>query len=337
MLMTSSMLNDNLGRPLHDLRISLTDRCNFRCRYCMPAEIFGSGYRFLSNEDLLSYDEIIRIVKTTLALGVKKIRLTGGEPLLRSDIASLVAIISSFNEINDIALTTNGILLAHQSEALALAGLHRVTVSLDALDPQTFSQMNGTTAKVDRVLAGIHAALMHGLRVKINCVVQRGVNENEIIPLLKWASAYQIPVRFIEFMDVGESNQWKTDDVVSLQEILHQISAESAISALPPTCPGEVAKRYIAHEWNAEFGIISSVSQPFCRSCNRARLSADGKLFTCLFTSSFTDLRAVLRHDTDDATLSCVIRDAWLRRNDRYSELRGQVVANKVEMSYLGG
>jgi GTP 3',8-cyclase len=331
------MTLDSLGRPLRDLRISLTDRCNFRCRYCMPAELFGPGYAFLPDESLLGNEEIARLVRVVLPLGLKKVRLTGGEPLLRRDIAELVAILASYEAIEDLALTTNGVLLAHQAEALSLAGLHRVTVSMDAIDETIFAKMNGVSAKVDRVMAGIHAALMHGLKVKINSVIQRGVNESQILPLLQWAGPLGIPVRFIEYMDVGESNQWQLPEVVPAEEILSIIRAVSPVTALPATAVGEVARRYQAAAWSSEFGVISSVTKPFCRDCNRARLSADGKLFTCLFTAKHTDLRTVLREGADDAKVADVVRATWQKRDDRYSELRGKAVVKKAEMSYLGG
>ncbi|GAA5484078.1 GTP 3',8-cyclase MoaA [Haloferula sargassicola] len=328
---------DTLHRPLHDLRISVTDRCNFRCRYCMPAEDFGPGHNFLPRSEILSFEEIVRVARVATGVGVRKLRLTGGEPLLRRGIEDLVAMLSTLDGIEEIALTTNGTLLAHHAEALALAGLARVTVSLDALDPLVFGHMNGVGARVERVLAGIEAARTFGLGVKVNSVIQRGVNESEILPLARWAREQQLTLRFIEFMDVGETNHWNSAQVIDAQEILSIIGREFPLDPLPPTHAGETARRWGFADRRGEIGIIASVSQPFCRGCTRLRLSADGQLFTCLFASHGHDLRPQLRGRADDSVLHSALLGLWQSRDDRYSEQRGQVHAPKAEMSYLGG
>jgi cyclic pyranopterin phosphate synthase len=340
---------DQLQRPLRDLRISVTDRCNFRCRYCMPAEVFGPNYQFLPRSEILSFEEIERIARALVPLGVGKLRLTGGEPLLRRGLDDLIGMLSAIDGIDDIALTTNGILLAHHAEALALAGLNRVTVSLDALDPAVFAHMNGVGAKIDRVLAGISAAQTFGLPIKVNAVVQRGVNEQEILPLARWAKANAITLRFIEFMDVGESNAWQMEQVVPAAEILATLESEFPLIPLPPTHPGETARRWQHADGSAEIGIIASVTQPFCRGCSRLRLSAEGKLFTCLFAATGHDIRSLLRQQESDTALQQDIAALWSARNDRYSEERGNMEkefetpssseegSQKAEMSYLGG
>lgn len=328
---------DSLQRPLHDLRVSVTDRCNFRCRYCMPAEDFGPDHPFLPRDEILSFEEIVRLARVTAGLGVRKIRLTGGEPLMRRGVADLVAMLSTIDGIDDIALTTNGVLLAHHAEALALAGLSRVTVSLDALDPDTFGRMNGVGAKVERVLAGISAARTFGLGVKINSVIQRGVNEREILPLATWAKEHSLTLRFIEFMDVGETNHWDRRQVVDEAEILATVESVFPLESVPPAHPGETARRWRHGDGSGEIGIISSVSRPFCRDCTRLRVSADGQLFTCLFASHGHDIRGILRGSTEDSTLRAAILGLWSSRDDRYSELRGITHQPKAEMSYLGG
>lgn len=330
-------MTDKLGRGLRDLRISVTDRCNFRCRYCMPAEIFGPGYTFLPKGELLSFEEIIRLVQLFVPLGVGKIRLTGGEPLLRRGIADLVAMISAVDGVRDLAMTTNGILLAHHAEELALAGMNRVTVSLDAIDPEIFGKMNGTGAKVERVLSGIMAAKNFGLPVKVNAVVQRGVNEGQILPLAHWAHEAGVDLRFIEYMDVGETNGWNMDQVVTGGEILEILSQEFQLTPRDPAYRGEVAVNWQHEASENEIGLIRSVSAPFCADCQRLRLSADGKLFTCLFTEHGHDIKQILRSETDDSTLAQAVRGIWTSREDRYSELRGKVGMKKAEMSYLGG
>ncbi|MEM1084520.1 MAG: GTP 3',8-cyclase MoaA [Verrucomicrobiota bacterium] len=337
---------DQLQRPLRDLRISVTDRCNFRCRYCMPAEVFGPNHPFLPKAEILSFEEIERVARALVPLGVSKLRLTGGEPLLRRNLDDLVGLLASIEGIDDIALTTNGILLAHHAEALTLAGLKRVTVSLDALDRELFATMNGVGAKVDRVLAGIESARAFGLPVKVNAVVQRGVNESQILPLARWARERGITMRYIEFMDVGETNAWQMEQVVPAKEILEILQSEFALESLPPTHPGETAKRWQHADGSAEIGIIASVTQPFCRGCTRLRLSAEGKLFTCLFATDGHDLRPTLRQQPDTAELQREVAALWQGRRDRYSEERGEAVSEesqstpgspKAEMSYLGG
>lgn len=327
---------DRLGRGIRDLRISVTDRCNFRCRYCMPAEVFGPGYAFLPKDELLSFEEMERLVRMAAQLGVEKIRLTGGEPLLRRGLEDLVAMLASVRGIRDIAMTTNGILLGHHAEALALAGLNRVTVSLDALDSEIFARMNGTGAKVERVLASIETAKVFGLPVKVNAVIQRGVNEGEILPLARWAHRAEVDLRYIEYMDVGETNGWKMGEVVSGDEILEILGSEFPLAARDPAYRGEVASHW-RHENGREIGLIRSVTKPFCRDCQRLRVSADGKIFTCLFAADGFDLKGLLRSGADESVIRETIRGVWGIREDRYSEERGLVVKPKAEMSYLGG
>jgi GTP 3',8-cyclase len=328
---------DRLGRGVRDLRISLTDRCNFRCRYCMPVEVFGPGYRFLPREDLLSFEEIVRLTRLLVPLGVEKVRLTGGEPLLRRGIEDLVAMLSSIDGVKDLAITTNGVLLAHHAEALALAGLNRVTVSLDAMDPEIFARMNGVGAKVDRVLAGVNAAQTYGLKVKVNAVIQRGVNEGEVLPLARWAKAQGVDLRYIEYMDVGETNGWKLAEVVSAAELLEILSTEFDLAPRDPAYRGEVAAHWRHRDGAGEIGVISSVTRPFCCDCQRLRLSADGKFFTCLFAADGHDIRGLLRGGAGDAVLKAAVQGLWSVREDRYSEERGLVPHPKAEMSYLGG
>jgi len=328
---------DLLGRGLRDLRISVTDRCNFRCRYCMPVEVFGVGYAFMPREELLTFEEIVNLVRIMVPLGIGKIRLTGGEPLLRRGLEDLVAMLAAIAGVKDIAITTNGVLLAHHAEALTLAGLSRVTVSLDALDPEIFAKMNGVGAKVERVLAGIQSAQAFGLPVKVNAVIQRGVNETEILPLARWARANQVDLRYIEYMDVGETNGWKLDDVISGDAILSILSQEFPLVPRDPAYRGEVAAHWTHQDGVGEIGLIRSVTKPFCKDCQRLRLSADGKLFTCLFAAMGHDLRGILRSAADPETIASTIRGIWQARNDRYSEERGQVDRQKAEMSYLGG
>ena len=315
----------------------MTDRCNFRCRYCMPAENFGLDHTFLPREEILSYEEIVRLARLASSLGVNKLRLTGGEPLLRRDIENLVAMLATVEGIDDLAMTTNGVLLAHHAEALALAGLQRVTVSLDALDPQVFSRMNGVGAKVNRVLAGIAAAQNFGLPVKVNTVIQRGVNESEILPLVAWAREQEVSLRFIEFMDVGETNRWDRSQVVPANDILTILHDEHELIPVAASHPGETARRWRHADGRGEIGLIASVSQPFCRDCSRLRLSADGHAYSCLFASNGHDLRPLLRGGAHDDIIRDTLRGIWSIRDDRYSELRGQTHIRKAEMSYLGG
>ena len=330
------MLLDQHHRLLRDLRISVTDRCNFRCRYCMPAEVFGPGYRFLPRKDLLTYEEIENLAALVAGLGVRKFRLTGGEPLLRQGLEELVRMLSALDGVDDLAMTTNGALLARHAGELRRAGLHRVTVSLDALDGDVFARMNGVGARVERILDGIQRALCEGLGVKINTVVQRGINESEVLPLVRWSSERDIPVRFIEYMDVGETNGWRMEQVVASAEVLEMITAEFSLERLKPSHSGEVARRYRIGKGNAEVGFISSVTNPFCGGCNRLRLSAEGKLYTCLFAESGFDVRELIRSGKEE-TLRLAIQGIWADRRDRYSERRGAGKNQKVEMSYIGG
>lgn len=337
MLLPVQSPTDQLGRGLRDLRISVTDRCNFRCRYCMPVEKFGPDHEFVPREELLTFEEIVRVVRAVVPLGVGKIRLTGGEPLMRRGFVDLVAMLAAVDGVHDLAMTTNGVLLAHRAEELALAGLQRVTVSLDALDHDKFARMNGVGAKVERVIAGIESALVFGLPVKVNTVVQRGVNEDQILPLARWAKDLGVDLRFIEYMDVGETNGWSLPDVVSGERVLEVLRSEFTIEEVEPGYRGEVARRWRHADRSSELGVITSVTQPFCGDCHRARLSAEGKWFNCLFAGSGHDLRGILRNHADDEWLVRTITGIWTARDDRYSEVRGKVVQTKAEMSYLGG
>ena len=342
-------LADQLGRPLRDLRISVTDRCNFRCTYCMPKEVFDSNYRFLRHADLLTFEEIARLAQAFVRQGVEKIRLTGGEPLLRKDLHKLIAMLSPLRTRDggrlDIALTTNGSVLARKAQQLAEAGLKRITVSLDALDDATFRRMNDVDFPVRDVLAGIDAATDAGLApVKINMVVKRGVNEHEIVNMAAHFRGTGHIVRFIEYMDVGTSNGWRMDEVVPSSEVLHMISDEFPLEPIDANYTGEVAERWRYRDGQGEIGVISSVSQAFCRECTRARLSTEGKLFLCLFANRGHDLRALLRGRDQaapltDTQLEAAIANIWHARTDRYSELRTQATVKmpKVEMSYIGG
>ena len=303
----------------------------------MPVEVFGPGYQFLPREEILTFGELVRTVRAGVEVGVTKVRLTGGEPLLRRGGEDLVALIAAVPRVDDLAMTTNGILLNHHAEGLVAAGLSRVTVSLDALDEKTFSQMNGVGSKLERVLTGIETAQRSGLPVKVNMVVQRGVNEQEILPMVRWGREQGVTVRLIEFMDVGETNGWDTSQVVTAKEILAEITRELPVIAVPASYPGEVAQRWEFEDGRGEFGIISSVSQPFCRDCSRLRVSAEGRIFTCLFAGEGADLRAVLREAESDEEVVGFIGGQWGNRSDRYSEERGKVDQTKAEMSYLGG
>jgi GTP 3',8-cyclase len=331
---------DRLQRPLRDLRVSVTDRCNFRCTYCMPREVFGPGFAFLERAELLTFEEIHRVVAVFAGLGVRKLRLTGGEPLLRKGIAELVALLASVEGIDDIALTTNGSLLPRHAEALRAAGLTRLTVSLDSVDEDVFSSMADVDIPLAKVLTGIEAATAAGFRpIKLNAVVKRGVNDAGILPLVDFARAHGHIVRFIEFMDVGTTNGWNLDDVVPAAEIVKRIAAVHPIEPLEPTGPGEVAARYGFTDGGGEVGVITSVTSPFCRTCTRGRLSAVGELYTCLFGSGGTDLRALLRSGATDEELRALVTGTWEARADRYSELRSAGTADlpRVEMSYIGG
>jgi GTP 3',8-cyclase len=340
---------DRRGRPVRDLRISVTDRCNFRCRYCMPREAFGEAFEFLPRAEILDFDEVARVARVFRALGVRKIRLTGGEPLLRRDLPKLIERLveaceprppDAAGERTEIALTTNGSLLAAHAPALAAAGLDRVTVSLDSLDPEVFARMNDTKVPVEKVLAGIDAAAAAGLApVKINAVVRRGVNDHTVQGLARHFHGSGHVLRFIEFMDVGTRNGWRLDEVVPGREIVERIGAEMALEPVDPAYPGEVARRWRYLDGGGEIGVITSVTRPFCGACTRARLSAEGKLYTCLFASEGTDLRVLLRAGASDDELAAAITNVWHARDDRYSDLRTSETAggSKIEMSYIGG
>jgi cyclic pyranopterin phosphate synthase len=330
---------DTLGRPMHDLRVSVTDRCNFRCIYCMPKEVFGRDHAFLPRSDILDFEEIERVVSAAVALGVRKVRLTGGEPLVRRNLETLVAMLAGVGAITDLTLTTNGSLLAAKAHLLAEAGLDRVTVSLDALDDETFTRMNDVGFPVSRVLDGIAAAEAAGLGpIKLNAVIRRGLNEHAVLDLAEHFRGTDTTVRFIEYMDVGHTNGWRMDDVVPAAEVVAAIDARWPIEPVDPDYRGEVAQRYRYRDGAGEIGVITSVTQPFCADCTRARLSADGQLYTCLFATSGHDLRAVLRSGASDADLADALRAIWTRRDDRYSELRTlETVLPKVEMSFIGG
>ena len=339
--MTGSLtLLDTLGRPMRDLRVSVTDRCNFRCTYCMPKEAFGSDHAFLPRAEILDYEEIERVVRAAVRLGVRKVRLTGGEPLVRRGLERLVAMLATVEGIDDLTLTTNGSLLAAKADALAEAGLHRVTVSLDALDDPTFMAMNDVRFPVSRVLDGMAAADAAGLGpVKVNTVVRRGVNEHAIGDLAERFRWTDTVVRFIEYMDVGHTNGWRLDEVVSAAEILATIDARWPLEPVDAAYRGEVAQRYRYRDGAGEIGLISSVSQPFCGDCTRARLSADGHVYTCLFATEGHDLRGLLRGRATDDDLADRLREIWTGRADRYSELRSVETGElpKVEMSFIGG
>ena len=333
-------IDDRLGRPLRDLRVSVTDRCNFRCVYCMPKEVFGRDFQFLERAELLTFEEMARLVRLFLEAGVEKVRITGGEPLVRRDLHRFVALVSPLPGLRDLTLTTNGSLLARQAPALADAGLQRITVSLDSLDDATFRRMNDVDFPVDRVLEGIAAAEAAGLApIKVNMVVRRGLNESSVVPMARYFRERGHVLRFIEYMDVGHSNGWRLDDVVPAEEIVAAIDAEMPLEPLPPNYEGEVADRWRYRDGSGEVGVIASVSQPFCSTCTRARLSAEGGLYTCLFAVRSHDLRGPLRQGADDAALATRIAAVWSVRTDRYSELRSAatVALPKVEMSHIGG
>ncbi|WP_272913725.1 GTP 3',8-cyclase MoaA [Halalkalibacter okhensis] len=333
-------VRDKYLRPLQDLRISIMDKCNFRCSYCMPQEVFGEDYVFMREEELLSFDEIERLVRQFTTLGVKKLRLTGGEPLLRKNVPELIKRLSVIKGIEDIALTTNGVHLVKQAKLLKEAGLMRVNVSLDALTTEIFQQMNGRKVTSAVVLKGIDAALEAGLEVKINMVVKKGVNEGEVVKLARYCKERDIQLRFIEFMDVGQTNGWDFSQVVTKKELLEQVSTIAPIEEVERDYLGEVATRYRYSGTNTEIGIISSVSDTFCGNCTRARISADGKLYTCLFAESGYDLRSLIRANTSDQEIVSKITEIWSARTDKYSEERTEeTVKNrkKIEMSYIGG
>ena len=331
---------DTSGRPVRDLRISVTDRCNFRCAYCMPKEVFNREYEFLGRDLLLSFEEIERITRTFSGLGVEKIRLSGGEPLLRRNVEDLVRSLAAVEGISDVTLTTNGSLLERKASALAAAGLDRVTVSLDSLDDEVFMAMNDVGFPASKVLDGIEAAAAAGLDpVKINMVVKRGVNDASVVAMARHFRGTGHIVRFIEYMDVGRTNGWRLDDVVPAAEIITAINAEFPLQPVDANYPGEVARRWRYRDGAGEIGVITSVSEPFCTTCTRARLSAEGSLYTCLFASKGTDLRGPLRQGITDEELAALISGVWRRRADHYSEIRSEATLGlpKVEMSYIGG
>ncbi|PFX93206.1 GTP 3',8-cyclase MoaA [Bacillus mycoides] len=336
-----SVTLDKLDRPLKDLRISVTDRCNFRCRYCMPEEIFGRDYSFLSNDKILSFDEIERITRIFVSLGVRKLRITGGEPLLRKDLPELIQRLNEIDGVEDIGLTTNGSLLKKFAPDLYKAGLSRVTVSLDSLNEERFSYLNGNRSKVKTVLAGIQAAAEAGMKIKMNMVVQKGKNEEDIVQMAEYFKENKHILRFIEYMDVGNFNGWELGEVVSKQEIVAMIHKVMPLERIEANYPGEVATRYRYIGSDEEIGIISSVTDSFCSSCTRARISAEGKLYTCLFASKGNDLKELLRFGYTDEEITNVIRDIWNNRSDRYSDERlsntNKKAMPKIEMSHIGG
>jgi cyclic pyranopterin phosphate synthase len=347
-LAAGSPLVDRLSRPLRDLRISVTDRCNFRCSYCMPKEVFDKRYTFLPHAALLSFEEITRLARLFLALGVRKLRLTGGEPLLRKDVERLVGMLAALRTVDgeapDITLTTNASLLARKARTLKDAGLQRVTVSLDALDDAVFRRMNDVDFPVAEVLEGIAAARAAGLGpIKVNMVVKRGTNDHELLPMAEHFRGSGIVLRFIEFMDVGATNGWRMDEVLPSAKIIERLQRAHPLVPLEAAAPGETAERWAYADGGGEIGVISSVTRPFCRDCNRARLSTEGRLFLCLFASSGYDLRELLRGGADDARIAEAIGAIWQQRDDRYSEQRQTMAADsgsgarRVEMHYIGG
>ena len=337
---TTSPAIDRLGRALRDLRVSVTDRCNFRCTYCMPREVFGQDYRFLPQADILTFEEITRLAALFVELGVRKVRLTGGEPLLRRDVERLVAMLADVEGLEDLTLTTNGSLLARKADALAAAGLRRISVSLDSLDDEVFARLNDVAFPVRAVVEGMEAADRAGLRpLKVNMVVRRGLNEDSVVPMARFARERGYILRFIEYMDVGHSNGWRLDEVVPSAEIVSMIDAEMPLVAVAAQYTGEVADRWRYLDGAGEVGVISSVSEPFCETCTRARITAEGQLFTCLFGMRGTDLRDPLRSGADDDEMRRLIGSTWAVRTDRYSELRSDATTPlaKVEMSRIGG
>ena len=342
--MTSPPTLDVLGRPMHDLRISVTDRCNFRCGYCMPREVFGPNHAFLPRAEILDFEEIARVVRAGVELGVRKVRLTGGEPLVRRNLEALVAMLAPIEGIEDLTLTTNASLLAGKARALADAGLQRVTVSLDGLDDEVFRRMNDVDFPVANVLRGIDAAREAGLGpIKINMVVKRGTNEHEILRMARHFRGTGHVLRFIEYMDVGATNGWRMDEVMPSAEVVKLIHAELPLVQLDPSAPGETAERWGYADGGGEIGVISSVTQAFCGECNRARLSTEGQLYLCLFATQGHDLRSLVRGGASDEEIASAIGQIWHGRSDRYSQLRGSMAPDsgtgkrRVEMSYIGG
>ena len=339
--MMTPTISDAFGRPLRDLRVSVTDRCNFRCPYCMPAEVYGERYQFLPKKDILSFEEIARLSRLMVQLGVTKVRLTGGEPLVRAEVSHLVSLLSPDPDLQDLTLTTNGYLLPQQAHSLRDAGLRRITISLDSLDDEVFKTMNGRGYSPDRVLEAIRIAEEVGFNpIKINCVVQKGVNDHTVVDLAQHFKGSGCILRFIEYMDVGNLNGWKLDEVVTAQEIFEMINQKMPLDMLEPNYKGEVALRYRYQDGGGEIGVIASVTQPFCGACTRLRLSTDGKLFTCLFSGQGTDLRGPMRSGASDDDLIGLITRIWSQREDRYSELRTSAAerpSRKVEMYQIGG
>ncbi|MCB9146179.1 MAG: GTP 3',8-cyclase MoaA [Anaerolineales bacterium] len=332
-------LLDTLNRPLRDLRISVTDRCNFRCVYCMPKEVFGPNYQFLNRDKVLTFEEITRLARVFTSFGVKKIRLTGGEPLVRKDFPDLIAMLSQIPDL-DLTMTTNGSLLPRFAEQLKKAGLKRVTISLDSLDNKIFKSMNDVDFPVEKVIEGMDAAKAAGLEpIKVNMVVKRGVNEESILPMARFFREKGFILRFIEYMDVGHTNGWRMDDMVSAKEIVKIINAEMPLEPADPNYRGEVAERWRYKDGTGEIGVIASVTQAFCRDCNRARLSAEGSLYTCLFAVKGHDFRDMLRSNASDEEIAAKIENIWGKRADRYSEIRSEntIPLPKVEMSHIGG
>ncbi len=338
---SNTQIFDTLSRPLRDLRISVTDRCNFRCTYCMPKEVFNSDYEFLRRDELLSFEEIARVANIFASLGIKKIRLTGGEPLLRKNISALIKQLSDIEQIEDISLTTNGVLLSKElAYQLKDSGLQRITISLDALDDKTFKLINDVTYSVDQVLEAVETAQIAGFSpIKINMVVKKGVNDHSILPMIEHFRGSGKILRFVEYMDVGNTNHWRMEDVFSAQQIIKTINNKFPIEPIDANYKGEVAKRWCFKDKMGEVGIISSVTQPFCQGCTRIRLSAEGKLYTCLFATQGRDLRHLIREGAEDKYIADVLGSIWKKRNDRYSEIRTSetVLLPKVEMSYIGG
>ena len=337
-----SPIRDHLGRPLKDLRISVMDRCNFRCIYCMPEEKFHSGFNFLKSSERLSFDEILRVTKLFTDLGVSKIRITGGEPLLRVNLTELIGDLSTLKKIEDIALTTNGVLLKKYSEELKACGLNRITVSLDSIDPEQFRKMSGGRGNLETVLEGIDAALSVGFKkLKINAVIKRGTNDDQVIEMIDYFKDQSVIIRFIEYMDVGNLNQWKLNETVGSDEIIKKLSEKWQLDPLEKNYEGETAQRYQISGSETEIGLISSVTKPFCGSCTRARLSSDGKLYNCLFASEGKDIRSWVRDGKSDEYIKNELASIWKERRDRYSELRySDEIDNtdeKVEMYYIGG
>lgn len=337
-----SPIRDHLGRPLKDLRISVMDRCNFRCIYCMPEEKFHSGFNFLKSSERLSFDEILRVTKLFTDLGVSKIRITGGEPLLRVNLSELIGDLSTLEKIEDIALTTNGVLLKKYSEELKACGLNRITVSLDSIDPEQFRKMTGGRGKLETVLEGISEALSVGFKqVKINAVIKKGINDDQVIDMVDYFKKQSVIIRFIEYMDVGNLNQWKLNETVGSDEIIKKLSEKWQLDPLDKNYEGETAQRYQISGSETEIGLISSVTKPFCGSCTRARLSSDGKLYNCLFASEGKDIRSWVRNGKSDEYIRNELASIWKVRRDRYSELRYSdeidKTDEKVEMYYIGG